>query len=175
MSREQKIVPTEVSVAKNCQPDDLRLQIDIRLQVDGVAEASATADKSGSVPSVAELSQLASGIYQARRSRDKLLHGELFGEPAWDMMLALYCLPAAGERLSVTALSYAANVPQTTGLRVQAALTERGLIDKRPEPSDRRVHLVHLTAKGRAWLENYLASLLCSKLPVQSYLSLARA
>jgi DNA-binding MarR family transcriptional regulator len=175
VSREQIIETTALSVAKNCQPEDLRLQIDIRLEVDGPAEAGGIKAKPDTVPTAADLCQLASGIYRARRNRDKLLHGELFGEPAWDMMLALYFLPANGERLTVTGLSYAANVPQTTGLRIQGALAQRGLIEKRHEQSDRRVQLVLLTDKGRAWLENYLGSLLCSKVPAQSYLSLVSA
>lgn len=104
-----------------------------------------------------------------------MLHAEIFGEPAWDMMLALYCLPAKGERLSVTALSYAANVAPTTGLRVQDALGRRGLIERRKGQSDGRIQLVELTEQGRNWLEKYLTSLLCSNLPAQSYLSLARA
>lgn len=173
MSLEQRVEGTAL-FTKACDPGDLRLQIDVRLQVDGPPQTVGSKDEPSS-PTAGELAQLASGIYRARRRRDKLLHGELFGEPAWDMMLALYCLPAKGERLSVTSLSYAANVAPTTGLRIQAALAERGLIQKRREDFDRRVQLIELTEKGRDWLENYLGSLLCSKVNAQTYLSVARA
>lgn len=175
MSLEQRIETTTLSIAKNSDPDDLRLQIDIRLQVDGPPQTATREDEGSNTPTAADLFQLASGIYRARRRRDKLLHGELFGEPAWDMMLALYCLPARGEGLSVTSLSYAANVAPTTGLRIQAALLQRGLVQKRKEGVDRRVRLVELSDKGRMWLENYLGSLLCNKVNAQPYLSVARA
>ena len=75
------------------------------------------------------------------------------------MLLALYCLPARGEKLGVTALSYAANVPQSTGHRVQAVLAERGLIERTTESSDARRQLVWLTEKARTILENYFTSL----------------
>jgi DNA-binding MarR family transcriptional regulator len=153
----------------------LRLQIDIRLEIDGPPLQAPPDREADAVPTPAELCKLAFAIYRARRNRDKLLYGELFGEPAWDMMLALYCLPDRGERLCVTALSYAANVALTTGLRVQEALTQRGLIEKRKVQSDGRIQIVQLTEQGRKWLESYLTSLLCSNLPAQSYLSLVRA
>jgi hypothetical protein len=56
---------------------------------------------------------------------------KLFGEPGWDIMLALYCLPARGERLAVTALAFAAAASQTTALRWQAILQDEGLIERK--------------------------------------------
>src|SRR5438874_11958217 len=47
-------------------------------------------------PSRRELLRLAIRMYDARRTRDRIMSRELFGEPAWDMLLALYCLPARG-------------------------------------------------------------------------------
>lgn len=173
MSREQSVWPVQISVPKDYRPDDLRLQIDLRFEADHArAELHDTADVT---PTAAELCRLASGIYRARRRRDKMLDGELFGEPAWDMMLALYCLPQRGERLGVTSLCYAANVAQTTGLRVQTALAERGLIERRQEPSDARRQLISLTEKGRMLLEGYLASLFRSRSTAHTFQRLASA
>ena len=81
---------------------------------------------------------------------------KLFGEPGWDMLLALYCLPTRGERLGVTALSNASAVSVTSALRWQAILTEDGLIERIPDEDDKRREFVRLTDKGRTMLEDYL-------------------
>jgi len=156
VAQAEKIVPFRPVNINTGEPDDLRLQIDVRLSVDEVRRHGVGNESSGRPPSQHELCRLASAIYDGRRKRDRTMEGELFGEPAWDMLLALYCLPARGELLAVTALSYAANVPQATGLRVQALLAERGLIQRRREGSDGRRYIVSLTSHGQSVLEKYL-------------------
>ena len=159
MLHELKLSPAHaVEVLPEWSSNDLRLQIDVRLRLADGAVATNTCPETGR-PTPEELLRVAAGIYDARRKRDKIAIGELFGEPAWDMLLALYCLPARGEKLGVTALSYAANVPQSTGHRVQAVLAERGLIERTTESSDARRQLVWLTEKARTILENYFTSL----------------
>ena len=88
-----------------------------------------------------------------------MLNSQLFGEPAWDLLLALYCLPARGYILRVTALSYAADLPETTGHRWQATLIKEGLIERGPVGVPPSKHSVRLTPKGRTLLENYLIRL----------------
>lgn len=85
-----------------------------------------------------------------------MLDRRLFGEPAWDMMLALYCLPTRGERLGITALALASGVPATTALRWQGMLTEDGLIERVHDENDARRSFVRLSEKGRNMLEDYL-------------------
>ena len=149
----------------------IRLQIDLRLCLDEVADACVEVLRSQapSIPSRKELSQLACRIYDARRTRDRMLARHLFGEPAWDMLLALYCLPARGEILSITALTLAADIPQTTGYRWQAVLTDEGLIERGPPETDARRQNVRLTAKGRMLLEAYLTRLYYCDTPVPPY------
>jgi DNA-binding MarR family transcriptional regulator len=107
-------------------------------------------------PTKSELCCLADELYEARRMRDRMLDQELFGEPAWDMLLALYCMPNRGICLGVTSLSHAARVPEATGSRCQKVLLERGLIRRGPHVHDARQQLVGLTDKGRQLLEKYL-------------------
>jgi len=142
-------------------PDDLHLHIDLRLELDQIADlhAEQLRLKSRRAPTRKELVRLACRIYDARRTRDRMFDRELFGEPAWDMLLALYCLPARGERLGVTSLSHAANVAQATGHRWQIILTEHELIERGPKELDARRQLLRLTEKGRKLLENYLTRL----------------
>lgn len=175
MSREIKLVPFQAAeVTPKSASDDLRLQIDVRLHLDDGSTASPQRGASAP-PSREELRRLAAGIYEARRKRDKMLAAEIFGEPAWDMLLALYCLPAKGSRLGVTSLSYAVNVPPATGHRIQAGLRKRGLIERHREECDARRHLVTLSEKGRFVLERYLASLIVSDRALCSHLGAAAA
>lgn len=176
MSRQEHISLGQASAAE-WTPDDLTFQIHVRLCRDGAlkVEANELSSKPSSAPPPADLCRLAYGIYSARRKRDKMLGTDLFGEPAWDMMLALYCLPPRGEKISVTSLSYAANVAVATGHRVQAALEMHGLIERQREGSDRRIQLVSLTAQGRLLLERYLAWLSGSSRVGNCYLGQAAA
>lgn len=158
-------------VVDDASSDDALGQFDLRLRLDQVADIEArqlqaSAQRS---PTRTELSRLACRIYDARRTRDKMLAGELFGEPAWDMLLALYCLPARGERLTVTALSHAANVPQTTGHRWQAILTKANLIERGPPEIDARRQFVRLTEEGRILLTTYLTRLFYCDTPVPRF------
>lgn len=110
-------------------------------------------------PTRKELWALAGKLYDARRDRDRLIGNKLFGEPAWDMLLALYCEPTRGVSLGITSLSHAANVPEATGSRWQKILFDEGLIKRGPHVRDARVQLVGLTEKGRRLMENYLVRL----------------
>jgi DNA-binding MarR family transcriptional regulator len=94
-------------------------------------------------------------IYRSRRRRDAAFgdDADLFGEPAWDILLDLLDADAHGRRISVTSASLAASVPATTGLRMIAILEERGLIVRTDDPLDRRRSHVSLTGKGRAAMQ----------------------
>ncbi|HEX8415879.1 MAG TPA: hypothetical protein VF637_18645 [Sphingomicrobium sp.] len=62
------------------------------------------------------LGDLAKGLYQARRRRDKAFSvSGLFEDPAWDMLLALYVDEARGYNTGVTSACIAGNVAPTTG------------------------------------------------------------
>ena len=67
------------------------------------------------------------------------LHARQFG--------ALMVLRARGP-LSQRGLGAAQGVDRTTTVAVLDALQARGLIERRRDPSDRRIHTVHLTAEG---------------------------
>ena len=141
--------------------DDLMLEVNVRLRLDEVAdlEAELLRISARRQPSEKELRRLARKIYDARRMRDRLLENELFGEPAWDMLLALYHLPSLGQLLTVSGLCCCAGVPQTTALRWQSTLTAQGLIERGPHERDGRMQFVRLTERGRVLLTDYLTRL----------------
>lgn len=60
-----------------------------------------------------ERARLAADIYNSRRDRDSVFTGVDggFGEPAWDMLLVLYILDAAGKAATTKELLTAPNVP----------------------------------------------------------------
>ena len=128
-----------------------------------VSESGAVS--SPALPTTSQLVHLACRLYDARRARNRLLGDDIFGEPAWDILLACYCLPARGEPVSVIALAHAANVPKSTGHRWQRILMKRGLIERGGKCSDGRRQLVQLSRNGRELLERYLASLFCCNTP----------
>jgi DNA-binding MarR family transcriptional regulator len=168
LSREEQIkTESAAPVVDGDAPEPVQVQINITLQLDEVAEVEADRLKQDAhrPPRRHELIQLAGRIYDARRTRDKMLGRRLFGEPAWDMLLALYCLPARGELLGVTALTHAANTPEATGHRWQQTLTEEGLIERGPPGFPARKQIMKLTTKGRELMERYLTRLFYADAP----------
>jgi DNA-binding MarR family transcriptional regulator len=167
VSREGPVL-TPDDEPEDTSSDDLRIQIDLRLRLEEVADAEAELLRTGAPrqPTQRELCQLACRIFDARRARDKVLDRRLFGEPGWDMLLALYCLPARGKVLATTSLAYCADVPQTTALRWERVLEEQGMIERGPHVTDRRLRLVRLTPRGRSLMDEYLTRLFYCSTPV---------
>lgn len=95
----------------------------------------------------------------ARRMRDGFFAPGLFAEPAWDMLLDLYAAELEGERVSVSSLCIAAAVAPTTALRWVARLTDEGLLERQPDPGDRRRVFMALTPAARAGMRGYLLAL----------------
>lgn len=169
VSRQDQLSPPEIdSGPLDRSADDIRLQINLRFNLDEVTdvEAKQLCDCARRRPTKRELTRLACQIYDSRRARDRVLDRRLFGEPGWDMLLALYALPTRGELLTVTGLNYAADVPQSTGLRWQQTLREEGLVERGPASVDARKQMLRLTIKGRTLMEQYLQRLFYCETPV---------
>lgn len=66
--------------------------------------------------------------------------------PEWRLVAVL----AEGEGATQQALGVATRMDKVTVSRAAAALVERGLVERRPNPGDQRSHLLALTATGRA-------------------------
>ena len=162
VSSHDKLDPPKIGTGPSEAPkDDDRLQIDLRLGLDEVAAAEEEQLRRAPRRRLGyeELIDLADKLYEARRGRDRIFNDELFGEPAWDMLLALFAYPTKGIFLGVTSLSHAANAAPATGLRWQKILEQEGLIRRGPPVRDSRVQLVGLTDKGRRLMERYLSRL----------------
>ncbi len=162
MSRQDSLhIPEIGNVPRERPLDDDQLQLGLRLGLDEVAAAEEERLRHAPRrrPTQSQLNRLAYDLYRARRSRSRLFDPQLLGEPAWDMLLALYSLPPRGEVLSVTSLSLAAEVPGTTGLRWQAKLLDEGLIKRGHHVRDARIQLIGLSQRGRLLMDRYLLRL----------------
>ena len=123
----------------------------------GSHRKSAEANDPASIAEVGRTLRAASGIYRQRRRRDELFGvPDLFGEPAWDILLDLYIAGGRSESVSVSSACVAACVPPTTALRYLARLEQLGLVERTADKTDKRRVLVTLTRPARITIERYL-------------------
>jgi hypothetical protein len=98
-------------------------------------------------------------IIRQRQLRARFLDGELFADPAWDILLDLTAARAEHARVSVTSLCIASGVPPTTALRWIAQMTEAGLLARVEDETDRRRAFIALTDKAADAMARYFAEL----------------
>ena len=94
-------------------------------------------------------------IIKARRSRSNYFRGDLFADPAWDILLHLARAELEGQRVSVTGLCSAASVPPTTALRWITTLLDEGVLARRMDPLDARRKFVELTHSASVSMQQY--------------------
>ena len=94
-----------------------------------------------------------------RRARDRYFPADLFGDPAWDMMLDLFAAHLEGGRVSVSSLCIAAAVPTATALRWIRMLCGKGMFERQPDPSDARRAFVSVSAPTIANLHAYFGAI----------------
>jgi hypothetical protein len=95
-------------------------------------------------------------MIRARRLRDQYFRGDLFADPAWDMLLDLMAARLEENRVAVSSLCIAAAVPATTALRWIKALTDRGLFVRSADPQDGRRVYIELSDDTARALAAYL-------------------
>jgi hypothetical protein len=99
---------------------------------------------------------LARKAYALRRKRASLFgNADLFGEPAWDILLDLFIAHGEGKTVSVSSACIGSAAPPTTGLRWLGVLADEGLIVRENDPADHRRVLVRLTPAGTAAMERF--------------------
>jgi DNA-binding MarR family transcriptional regulator len=83
-------------------------------------------------------------IKTSRIRRQTFFHSSLFGEPAWDILLALYIAQAESRRLKVSDIYNESGVPPTTTLRWLDRLYELQMARKRKHRIDQRISFVEI-------------------------------
>ncbi len=100
---------------------------------------------------------LARKVYALRRKRAAIFgNPDLFGEPAWDILLDLYIAQGEGKSVSVSSACIGSASPATTGLRWLGVLADESLILREADAADHRRVMVRLTAAGVAAMERFL-------------------
>ncbi len=97
-------------------------------------------------------------VIRTRRLREQFFTGDIFADPAWDMLLDLMAARLEGHRVAVSSLCLAAAVPPTTALRWIKTLCDQGLFVRIADPEDGRRIFIELSAKTAAMMEAYLKS-----------------
>jgi DNA-binding NarL/FixJ family response regulator len=98
-------------------------------------------------------------IIRQRQMRARFFDGDLFGDPAWDMLLDLTAARAEHTRVSVTSLCIASGVPPTTALRWIGQMVDAGLFQRVEDEADRRRAFIALTDKAADAMARYFAEL----------------
>lgn len=98
-------------------------------------------------------------IIANRQRRARFFDPQLFADPAWDMLLDLTAAHAEGQKVSVTSLCIAANVPATTALRWLSQMVEAGVFRRAADPMDRRRVFIELSDASITAMAGYFAAL----------------
>jgi len=93
--------------------------------------------------------------FQNRRRRGGIFAQSMFGEAAWDMLIALYIRDMSGQRQTVGGLMQFSGAPTTTAKRWLDFLVTHDLVRRDPHPTDQRTAFVSLTGKAREKLDLY--------------------
>lgn len=103
--------------------------------------------------------QAAEDIYNWRRQREKWFDGDLFQDPAWDLLLDLFIAHERNRRVYLSSACVAACSPNTTAMRWLGTLETKKLVRRTCDPNDRRRIYVELTPPAYARLTGYLLGL----------------
>jgi hypothetical protein len=99
---------------------------------------------------------LARKAYALRRKRASVFgNPDLFGEPAWDILLDLYIAAGEGKPVSVSSACIGSAAPATTGLRWLGVLADEGLVVREADAEDHRRVLVRLTPAGQTAMDRF--------------------
>jgi len=104
-------------------------------------------------------SRLVRKIIQQRQLRARFFDGDLFADPAWDMLLDLTAARVEHARVSVTSLCIASGVPPTTALRWISQMTAAGLFERVEDETDRRRAFIQLTDRAVDAMARYFHDL----------------
>ncbi|MGB7408169.1 MAG: winged helix DNA-binding protein [Pontixanthobacter sp.] len=127
-------------------------------KVDFHGEADGEGVRSKSKPTLPD-PRLVRRIIRQRAIRAKFFDGELFADPAWNILLDLTAARAEHLRVSVSSLCIAAGVPPTTALRWITQMVETGLLVREEDEADRRRAFIALSDKAADAMARYFAEL----------------
>ncbi len=132
----------------------------LSLEAQRIADALASLARAADAPPETPVdAALVRRLIRLRRDRDRHFPADLFGDPAWDMLLDLTAARLEQLDVPVSSLCLAAAVPTTTALRWVRSLSEAGLFVRRTDPTDARRAFITLSDGAfqamLAWLNRF--------------------
>ncbi|CAH0357323.1 hypothetical protein BH11PSE5_BH11PSE5_24010 [soil metagenome] len=91
-------------------------------------------------------------LNQERQKRNQHFPGEMFSDPAWDIILCLIEGYIAGDLTTVSSIYKATKIPYSTVLRWVGTFEARGLLLKKSDPGDGRRIFIR---PSKLMLENF--------------------
>jgi FixJ family two-component response regulator len=127
----------------------------------------------GTVASAAELTTPALAdfirdLLKKETKRRGIGGGDLFGDPAWEMLLDLLLAKIEGHTVSVSSACIASGAPMSTALRLVRRLVGEGVLCKLPDETDRRRHFLIINPKFERPLLDYLSEQLRHRTPPEA-------
>ena len=129
---------------------------DQQARVNAPTVLGALVERGGTVQDVTPA--LIAQIIEARHRRSEFFPGDLFADPAWDLLLGLYAAYLRQHRVTIHTVTKRSRVPATTALRWIRELQDRGLLTRTADPLDGRRVFVGLSFEGAVAMSCYLQS-----------------
>lgn len=115
-------------------------------------------DDGGKVPDTKRIHANAEAAVRRRLLRRQLLgNGELFGEPAWDMLLDLFINECLDKPVSMSSLCVAAGIPTSSAMKLAQRLCDAGLLYRVPDHRDGRRNFMRISPDVAHRLRAYFA------------------
>ena len=105
------------------------------------------------------LNRLVREVLESRRRRERIFGDQIFGEPAWDLLLELYDAEWRQQPLSIQNACRATGMPPSTMIRWIAMLEEEGWVRAIGDPSDLVRMRVALTDRASVAMHDYFRNL----------------
>lgn len=104
------------------------------------------------------LGRFAAIVYEQRRRRERFLPGDLFADPAWDLLLYLFIAGAEGRTVSASSVCIALAIPESSAVRWIDLLVDRDLVSRKNDEVDKQRIFIALSDKGFRAMRGYFES-----------------
>lgn len=105
------------------------------------------------------LAMIARKEHRARRLREELIPTQLFGEPAWDLLLDLFAHSIVNVEIPISSAQIGAHCAPTTALRYIEKFEDEGMIARHKSEKDGRVAYLKLTDAALVSVGSYLMNI----------------
>lgn len=116
-------------------------------------------DGGGSLPDAGQhiLANAEAAVRRRLLRRQLLGNAELFGEPAWDMLLDLFINECLDKPVSMSSLCVAAGIPTSSAMKLAQRLCDAGLLYRVPDHRDGRRNFMRISPDVAHRLRAYFA------------------